>query len=541
MAKTIILGNSHSAELASKLDATLIEVPDIYENDWGVVNDFVIDKLHQEFDVLVIDADNIQRPDVALAIGMYLRLSVVELMTITLLPIIVASDKGITSFLKKGTYSQLLLTSNVYFQARTNIIVDAVQPLDAQNYKNGFLDCIHIQPGPEVGRHSLANQWGASVIDRIINNGKPSDNPVLKTAAKSLYYKYIYALSIDVVGLFSEKKQIQYALTPKTPIDARGKHLLLIDDEASKGWEYVLKQLVSTNDGDFEVITHKAKDYLSLTNEERDRIKSGVYDLIFLDLRMNGLEEDEVYKPEEFSGMKILKQIKKSNSGTQVIMFTASNKAWNLKALLDAGADGYYIKESPEYKFSPGFSYANYEALRNNIKDCLSRSYLKKVDSKIKDIAKDFNIAQTPLKTSIINQLGFSYSLLRKQHFEFAYISLYQVIEMINSEYLDRGTNWYIVPTGKDAKSWAINFRHECEEAKFSADDKRKFPEWKKAASLYYQLWKQKDKTFGYKLQWLINERNKFMHNDCEKQSIIHSEKGYLELFDVITTMCSYL
>jgi DNA-binding NarL/FixJ family response regulator len=32
-------------------------------------------------------------------------------------------------------------------------------------------------------------------------------------------------------------------------------------------------------------------------------------------------------------------------------MFTASNKAWNMKALLDAGADGYYIKESPENIF----------------------------------------------------------------------------------------------------------------------------------------------------------------------------------------------
>ena len=45
MARTIILGNRSSKELATKIGAELIEVPDIYENDFGVVNDFVVEKL----------------------------------------------------------------------------------------------------------------------------------------------------------------------------------------------------------------------------------------------------------------------------------------------------------------------------------------------------------------------------------------------------------------------------------------------------------------------------------------------------------------
>lgn len=71
---------------------------------------------------------------------------------------------------------------------------------------------------------------------------------------------------------------------------------------------------------------------------------------------MNGVQEEKVLSPNEFSGMKILKAIKAANQGIQVIMFTASNKAWNMKALLDAGADGYYIKESPEFAFPNSYS-----------------------------------------------------------------------------------------------------------------------------------------------------------------------------------------
>ena len=549
MAKTIILGSKASIELASKINAELIEVGDLYNNDLGAINDFVVLHLRQEFDMLVIDADNFQRgEEVALAIGMYLRLSFTEIGGNALNPIILVSDKSIKMFLKYKTYSQLLLTKNVYFQTRQDIILDAVTPLEAKRYQDDFLDFIHVQAGPETGRHSLANQWGASVLDKLLNMGKASDNPVLNTASKSLYFKYVYAQTINVADFLSDKQQTQHNMMNRPHINAKGKRILLIDDEADKGWEYVLKRLIVTDEGDFDVIGHKAKNYDGFSKEERNQIENGNYDLIFLDLRMNGAEEENVYQPKDFSGMKILKQIKSKQPGVQVIMFTASNKAWNLKALLDEGADGYYIKESPEYKFSLGFSIANYDALRENIKDCLQRSYLRKVDAQIKAIKKVFNRTHgdlTNFKNSIIRQLEVSYTLLAARHFEYAYVSLYQTVELINSQYLDRDNNnvWYIIETDEDAKNWTTqNFRHECLESPFSEKDrKEKYPEWKKLSSLYYQLWKQDDKNWGYKVQQLINERNKFMHNENDNKSIIHTETGYLALLDVIYAICSFI
>ncbi len=549
MARTIILGSKASIDLASKINAELIEVTDLYDNDLGAINDFVVNHLRQEFDVLVIDADNFQRgEEVALAIGMYLRLSFTEIGRNALNPIILVSDKSIKLFLKHKTYSQLLLTKNVYFQPRQGIILDAVTPLEAKRYQDDFLDFIHVQAGPETGRHSLANQWGASVLDKLLNMGKSSDNPILNTASKSLYFKYVYAQTINVADFLSGKQQTQFNMMNRPPINAKGKRILLIDDEAAKGWEFVLKRLIVTNDGDFDVIGHKAKDYNDFSKEEHNQMENGNYDLIFLDLRMNGAEEDDVYQPKDFSGMKILKQIKSKQPGVQVIMFTASNKAWNLKALLDEGADGYYIKESPEYKFSLGFSIANYDALRENIKDCLQRSYLRKINAQIKAIKKDFNKAHGDMahfKNSVINQLEVSYTLLEARHFEYAYVSLYQAIELINDQYLDRDDNnvWYIKETNEDAKNWTTqNFRHECLESSFSEKDRKdKYPEWKKLSSLYYQLWGQEDKSWGYKVQLLINERNKFMHNESDKKSSIHTEAGYLELLEVINTVCGFI
>lgn len=547
MAKTILLGSKTSIELAGKINAELIEVTDLYENDLGIINDFVINRLKQEFDILVMDADNFLRSEeVALAIGLYLRLSFMEIGANALKPIIIVSDKSIKLFLKHKTYSQLLLTKNVYFQPRQGIILDAVTPLEAKRYQDDFLDFIHVQAGPETGRHSLANQWGASVLDKLLNLGKSSENPVLCTASKSLYFKYVYAQTIDVADFLSGKQQTQYNLLNRPAINAKGKRILLIDDEADKGWEYVLKKLIITNEGDFSVINHKAKDFNDFSKEEREDIENGGYDLIFLDLRMNGSEEENVYKPEEFSGMKILKQIKKIQKGVQVIMFTASNKAWNLKALLDEGADGYYIKESPEYKFSLGFSLANYDVLRKNINDCLKRSYLRDIDNQIKITKKDFNKTHgntTNFKNSIIRQMELSFELLYDGRFEYAFITLYQIIELVNNHYLERDNDnvWYIIDTGEVAKSWMQNFKHECVESPFTEDDKWKFPEWKKLAVLYYQLWKQEDKSFGYKVQSLINVRNKFMHNEIEKRSIIQTELGYIQLFDVIKTICSFI
>lgn len=545
MAKTIILGAKYSMDLSTELQATLIDVPDLYVNDYGAVNDFIVDKLKLAFDILIIDAENIRDSELALTLALYVRLSVVEIGANALNPIIIASDKPIKSFLRLGGCSQLLLSKNVYFQPRTAIMANAVEPLDAKKYREDFLDYIIVQSGPDVGRHSIANQWGAGVIERLLNGGVLSENAVIKSAFKSLYFKYVLAKNIDVADYLLGKQNKRFYIQSYRPINGKGKRILLIDDEADKGWEYVLRKLIATDENDFNVISHKVEDFFGFTGEEQSQIIEGDYDLIFLDLRMNGVEEESVYRPEDFSGMKILKEIKQKSIGTQVIMLTASTKAWNLKALLEAGADGFYIKESPEYNFSIKFSEANLESLRKSIKVCLNRTYLRQVDKTIKDIRKDLlkSKYEQQFKYSIVKQIEGSFSVLLDGYFAFAFVTLCQTIEMINSHYLKQGDDnmWYFMESGEQAKNWSVgNAKKECREITFTDSDKKeKYPEWKKAASIYYQLWQQVDLKFGEKLQSLIEQRNYYMHNDPRLSNDINTPVPYLELMDVVVEMCS--
>ena len=468
MARIIILGSKNSNELSTRLDAELVEVPDLYANDLGSINDFVVCRLKQKFDVLIIDAENIQRPDVALALGMYLRLSFAELGDNSLVPIIIASDKRIKSFLHFSNYSQLLLTENVYFQSRSEIIIQAVSPLDAKKYKEDFLDYINIQSGPEVGRHSLANQWGASVLSRMVSANEVLQNDSLLNAQKTLYFKYVFAKTLDSIEPYinqSEDKEAPKTLSSK--INATGKKILLIDDEADKGWATVLDTMF-VGKSRFDVIKERVPGYNSLSDGARNIIESNDYDLIFLDLRMNGIAEENNLEPDKFSGMDILKKIKSLNKGTQVIILTASNKAWNLKALLDADADGYYTKESPELLFPYEVSYGNYVALQKTINRCFERGYLHWIYPKIeklKKLMKQYNFFGDETDVMLGN-IDVAFDLMYKsneadEYNAYAYLQLFLVIEEYanlssvidvtgDGLYLNKGTERYRILKEKE-------------------------------------------------------------------------------------------
>jgi CheY-like chemotaxis protein len=213
-------------------------------------------------------------------------------------------------------------------------------------------------------------------------------------------------------------------------IESTKKKVLLIDDEADMGWEDVLRKLFKTsNNEDFVVIKEKVKDYDSLTDSSKEIIEKQVFDLYLIDLRLNGLQEDENVNTAQFSGMKILQKIKSLNEGNQVIIFTASNKVWNLQALLEAGADSYYMKESPEYNLSEKNSKNNFKVFKQNVLKCFEKKYLREVyvhwdnaKRKNTDINSDF------IKESNI-VLQMAWEQMKNGYLDFAFLTLYKCIE----------------------------------------------------------------------------------------------------------------
>lgn len=569
MARIIILGNKNTEDLAVRLGVELIEVPDLYVNDYGAINDFVICRLKQKFDVLVIDMDNIQRPDVALALGLYLRLSFAELGTNSLVPIIIASDKRIKSFLHFADYSQLLLTENIYFQSRTEIILQAVSPLAIKDYKTKFLEFINVNSGPEIGRHSLANQWGASILYKMVSSDVLPQNESLTKAQKSLYFKYVFAKTTENIEQYID--QIEGNNTHKAPIskvNAIGKKILLIDDEADKGWSEVLDIMLIGNSC-FDVIKERVPNYDSFSADALNKIKSGNYDLIFLDLRMNGINEENVLDPDKFSGMDILKKIKSLNKGTQVIILTASNKAWNLKALLDAGADGYYTKESPELLFPYEVSYGNYVSLQKTINRCFERGYLRRIVTSIASIKE--SLPKNDFGNSIFKQLAIAYYLISRaetqEQYAFAYVSLYMVIELINKEklYPDAGGIWTFKNSGQQIKAWSYSggilqdYSNKYDkEGKVMQDDNgnaivinfaigNDASEWQKIVGIVKQECPQNNDNELIDLHKRMQARNWFIHNDAKlnqkdnngtylniKQREIYTKEGFQKLFEHI-------
>ena len=440
MAKILVLGNEQTKKWSENINNSHFLPLDVSfslgEDGERKLCEWVINHVPHDNKAIVIDVDEISKPELCLALAMAIRLSILDIKSAALSPILFIS-RATQDILTGYKYSPIILTGSIAFDLPENAsdALEVMESLSPSEYKTRFLDVIKIIPNATEGRHSLANQWGADVLSRIVV-GNETNNELIKKARLSLYFRYVRALSLGTneIENIIQGVEIPSAPTSLKKIDAVGKKILLIDDEADKGWDDVLHKMLPNSE--FKTIQEQVPNYESLSDGAKKTIESGKYDLIFLDLRMNGVAEEDTLRPNEFSGMKILKAIKEQNKGNQVIMLTASNKAWNMKALLDAGADGYYIKESPEYTFPASYSDSNARELCASITQCLNNGYLRRVYSKVKKIKELIQDSQcfSNRTDEILGCIDIAYDLLAKSNAKqeykaYSYLQLFLVIE----------------------------------------------------------------------------------------------------------------
>src|SRR5688572_30123910 len=138
--------------------------------------------------------------------------------------------------------------------------------------------------------------------------------------------------------------------------------ILLIDDEAENGWKEVIEKVLFRSESiDFALNIESAKEKLS----------ASFYDLVILDLRFGETDHTET-DIKKYGGYNILtNKIRNSfaniNFPTPVLLFTASNKVWNIMEIIEAGCDDYYIKEHPDTAYDLDFSRKNYIRLKEGI------------------------------------------------------------------------------------------------------------------------------------------------------------------------------
>ena len=455
MGRTYILGNSPNL---NQLGFNVVNF-DGLDNDVNIHNWVV--KLFQteEIEKLIIEiSDN---PNSSLQIGYHIRLSIEQLKNKVLTPILFISSQSLGQIMISSRgYNHILSTTGTHFCdfdiEMVKCEIENIKPMKESEYLIGFLKHINILPDETVGRHSLANIWGAYALDRASNTLVLDNDADFK---KSIYFKFVVASNNLSLIKYQIDRDINQDLGDNIlKVEAKNKKILYIDDEAHKGWESVLKKIFKTSSiNDFVVINEKVKDYDSFTESSKKIIENISFDLYLVDLRLNGLDEDENLNTEDFSGMKVLKKIKTLNQGNQVIIFTASNKTWNLKSLIEHGADGYYLKESPEFNLSLNQTINNIKDLHLQVKGCFNRSeYLKKIYSLTEELSihfekkRDFNIhtgkndIKTQFEIDIMNQLNIACALLERMNHnerigrgEFqnlvnhSFISIYLIVEYI--------------------------------------------------------------------------------------------------------------
>ncbi len=444
MEKTYMIGLRERSEFQT---LEYPELPPPVSDEDSVIHNYVVEELLEiDFQNLVIFFSK-EKMVLAMKLALHIRLTEV-LDSKRLCKIILISDLLLDTVIRvTGSYCHILYTKGTKFlQNPTPQILSSVlhklDHLNPDDFKNDFLKQILIQPDETIGRHSIANIWGALKMEKSAGMNVLKDNVDVGMKTKGLYFKYLQALQYDYKKLKPSGLKIigKINLNKPSQIDVVGKRILLIDDEANKGWGKLLQTIFRIEKSrDFEIINERVGEYDDFSPESKNLIENGNFDLFLLDLRLRGNEEENIIKTENFSGFKVLKKIKSFNSGNQVIIFTASNKTWNLMNLIENGADGYYLKESPEYSFTDEIANESFRSFCKSVKEALQMSYLRKFRVEIDTLKqKDFSYKNIDFKDfteKSFQHLEAIYRLLqlnRKQDiviFRSVFLLFYQIIE----------------------------------------------------------------------------------------------------------------
>jgi CheY-like chemotaxis protein len=395
----------------------------------------------------------------ALRIALHIRLTK-EFGERKFCPIVLASNVSLESVLRLGKeYASILLSEGIKFLSNPSeedisLEISNLVGISNQEYHGDFLQKIILHNAG--GRHSMANLWGARILDEVANTNALTTHYSSNELISSLYYKYTSAK--NVTNINSDD-------TSFSRVNAKGKKIILIDDEAEKGWERVLRSIFKLDKKeDFVIVNQKVNNYDEFSSDNKRQIESGVFDIYLVDLRLNGEKEDESQNPSHFSGLTVVRKIKEMNKGNQVIIFTASNKAWSYKTMLEEGASGYYVKESPELALPFGLSIAAYKDFIATCEFCLNESFLRIVADNIKFIKQAVNEGEWKLPYGfydnqqeswpenhlkmISEELDIFFDLLasrNKSRLNHAMIMMVKVLEELNRIYFSFEKNCYTV------------------------------------------------------------------------------------------------
>jgi len=335
--------------------------------------------------------------------------------------------------------------------------------------------------------HSIANEWALYRWANAINVKDEEIDKILNKVNNQLYFKYLATIYPTETAHKIPENQLR--------IKYNGSHkVLYIDDEAEKGWYEIFAHIL--RDVNNIYIDDFGEDFKLLSQEEIisrsiEKIKDDEINLVILDFRLhpNDFNNNNI---QEITGLKLLKEIKQLNPGIQVIMFSATNKVWNLQALQEAGADGFIVKESPENSINRNFIQQSILSFILSIHTALERSFLidfyKTIDNILDNLItidaeddSDYHcfIEELNSQLLIIKESGKMINLKIATTLDVVFLNCYNFLERFKNHYINVDNYHFAMGIDQiDVNRYFVRKGHVYSDGKFIRKGSNDKPSW---------------------------------------------------------------
>jgi CheY-like chemotaxis protein len=450
-------------------------------------------------------------------------------------PIVFMGDETYEQVGRISPLGSFLFTKGVdLIQEVNTLIVEAQEKwmgfkLQENYLGEPFLEKVSVQP-PDFydSKHTLSNELSLLYLDQLSGHRVLENKKELNLVKSSLYVKWMLARhhrSLQDQDISTQKPFI---------IDkAKGKHILLIDDEWRKGWHDLLGGFFQ-HASKFECLSIKKTDGIEdLESRLKERLELEGWDLFLLDIRLLDRDHDSATDFTTLSGFILLDLIKRKNRGNQVILFSASHQHEIYDYGKKAGADEIWIKPEVSYSLLKLGSLKNFEAI---VVRCFDRKWFKDIFQQVDRFNtyldfERYNLSEVEeelydeiawLLKGATQILRFETELSR----QLFVLLLFKIIEECNDFYIDSIQAKEL--KFKEDKEFVKEYKFNSQKGNYVTNDSISDKAYNSARNRFFAVCHQK---WGHELSSKTAERFNLIGKLGKKRNdLIHKRKAISEL-----------
>jgi CheY-like chemotaxis protein len=367
---------------------------------------------------LVVDETYIQDGD---GLELLLRLRLKAQSSYSRWPVYLRLETPLTTWIRREPAYMVAAMSGSRITAADHVVSadeQAPPPLSRAEHLK-LLEGLPLTPKDLTDRHDRANEWGPvqfyNGVRALQGTSRPEPGWVTKTRSRlreRRYYSYLFGLqelraSVEMDGSETASEASLNDSVPQSAANAfvawdaflrsakKRVRILLLDDEAEKGWQQAFTSLFEAHPASGTVeAPFQAAEFQGSLDQIAERVADEAYDVVLCDMRLRpNVERNVTQDVDELSGIKLLQAIKKARPDRPVIAFTASNKSWMFEEALSSGADGYWVKEAPDYDVRFTHTVEQVASLLDTIRNTVQRrrelQFLWDLNAELTDRLKD--------------------------------------------------------------------------------------------------------------------------------------------------------